>query len=632
MILFIFRRKKLITLLSGALIIFAFFFKAVIGNLFVSEVAFFIASLIGLIPIFLQAYQALKIKVVSIDVLVTLAVIGALALGNYEESAMVSFLFLFGEILEQKTLIKTRQAIKELVDLTPLTALKLMNDKEFREVRVDEVIIGDILLVKTGAVVPVDGRVFQGEAYINEAAITGESFPVKKNIGSCVYAGSILDNGTIQIKTEKIGEDTTFGKIIQLVEEAQDSKSKAEKFIDKFAKYYTPIVLLIAILVGLILWDIPIAITILVLGCPGALVIGVPVANVAGIGNGARNGVLFKGSEVISALSKVDVIAFDKTGTLTIGKPQVTVLKHYSLEEDSISREVMLNYLFSVEKESDHPLAKAIVAALSQQTAYPVHNTVVIKGRGISATIEKREIIIGNIALMEEKKIIINPLISDDINTLQAQGNSLVLVALEGQLKILIGIKDKTRENLKEDFQELKRMGIKNLLVLSGDNQKIVDLVANELGLKSAHGSMLPEDKAKYIASLQANQQIVAFVGDGVNDSPSLARANIGIAMGGGTDVAIQTSDVVLMNSDFKQLSFALGLSKAIVKNIKQNILIALAVVVGLLVTIFLNRYFHFAKKMMAIGMLVHEASILLVILNGMRLLRYKYKRKEKRK
>src|SRR5690554_6980144 len=353
---FIFRHKNKITFLSAVLIVTAYVSKWVVGTNDIFTLAVIIASISGAIPRALQAYQALKVKVVSIDVLVTVAVIGAFLIKNYEESAIVTFLFLFGAFLEQRTLNKTRSAIKELTEMAPDKALKQMSDGEYEEIDVDDVEEKDILLVKTGAKVPVDGIVLSGEGYINEASITGESVPVNKKKDSYVYAGTILENGTIQIISEKVGEDTTFGKIIELVEEAQDSKSKTEKFIDRFSKYYTPLVLLIGIIVYLIWRDIELAITVLVLGCPGALVIGVPVSNVAGIGNGARHGILLKGSEVINDFSKVDVFVFDKTGTLTVGSPVVSSVKSYSNNYDK-----HLSYLKAVEKESDHPLAKAIV-------------------------------------------------------------------------------------------------------------------------------------------------------------------------------------------------------------------------------------------------------------------------------
>lgn len=628
---FVLKNKNKITILSFILILGAFighfgfgisenimFEFTVLGKLITTswfDLPLIIASIIGLLPIAIQAYQALKVKVVSIDVLVTIAVLGAFLIQNYEESSIVTFLFLFGAYLELRTLNKTRSAIKELTEMAPESALKLMDDGSFTEVEVEEVNVDDILLVKTGAKVPVDGIVINGEGFINEASITGESLPVDKKEGSFVYAGTILENGTIQIKAEKVGEDTTFGKIIELVEEAQDSKSEAERFIDRFSKWYTPTVLLIGIVVGLITRNIELAITILVLGCPGALVIGVPVSNVAGIGNGARQGVLLKGSEVINDFSRVDTILFDKTGTLTVGNPKVSVENHYSKNKK------VLGYLSSIERESNHPLGKAIINHIGDVPLYAVLNTNVVKGGGIIATVDNHRVIVGNVSIMNQENIVLDDQVLKDIEDLERKGNSLVLTAVDGKLEVIMGIKDTIRPGVKKDLNKLKKLGVKNLIVLSGDNQGTVDLVAEELGLTEAHGNMLPEDKSYYLKQLQAKGQLVAFVGDGVNDSPSLAMADIGIAMGSGTDVAIETSDVVLMNSDLSKLPIALGLTKATSRNMKQNIIIAVGVVVFLLLSLILSKWMN-----MSIGMLVHEASILVVILNGMRLLRYKLK------
>ncbi len=611
---FILKKKKLITLISGFLIVIGFVSEVGFENAQIFIWALRIASIIGVAPIAIQAYQALRVKVVSIDVLVTIAVTAAFLINNYEESAIVTFLFLFGDYLEMRTLNKTRSAIKELTEMAPESALKQMGNGEFKEVGVDEIGVGDLVLVKTGAKVPVDGTILTGEGHINEASITGESLPASKTKDSKVFAGTILENGTIQIVAERVGEDTTFGRIIELVEEAQDSKSEAERFIDKFSKNYTPVVLILAGVVWFFSRDIELAITILVLGCPGALVIGVPVSNVAGIGNGARHGVLLKGSEVIHDFSKVDTIVFDKTGTLTIGNPKVADTANYTDQADKI-----LSYIASVENESDHPLAKAVVDHIGETQFYPVEETHVVKGGGIKANVDGHLVVVGNAALMELENIHLNEKAREDIARFERSGNSLVLTSVDGDLKALIGIRDQIRPGVKEDLKKLRKLGVKNLVMLSGDNQGTVNLVASEIGLTEAHGHMLPEDKLTFIKELQSKGHIVAFVGDGVNDSPSLAQAEIGIAMGNGTDVAIETSDVVLMNSDFSRLPHALGLTKATANNMLQNIIIAVGVVLVLLFSVFFSDWMN-----MSIGMLVHEVSILVVILNGMRLLRYK--------
>lgn len=611
---YILSKKNQMTLISGVLIGLGFFSHFILENVRISEWSLIIASIFGVAPIAIQAYQAIKVKVVSIDLLVTIAVIGAFLIQNYEEAAIVTFLFLFGHFLEQRTLNQTRSAIKELTEMAPESALRQMEDGEFEEVDVEDVDEGEVLLVKTGAKVPVDGTIISGEGHINEASITGESVPANKTVGSEVFAGTILENGTIQIRADRVGEDTTFGKIIELVEEAQDSKSEAERFIDRFAKYYTPIVLVLAFVVWVFSQNIELAITILVLGCPGALVIGVPVSNVAGIGNGARNGVLLKGSEVIHDFSRVDTIVFDKTGTLTVGNPTVAETEFYGKDGTEV-----LGYLASVERESDHPLAKAVLQQIGETTLSTVEGTEVVKGGGIVANVNGHRLAIGNVALMEKEHAVFSKKAQKDVERFEKNGNSLVLTAVDGELKILMGIRDQVRLGVKEDLQELKKLGVKNLVVLSGDNQGTVDAVARELGLTEAHGHMLPEDKSAHIEKLQRAGQIVAFVGDGVNDSPSLALADIGIAMGNGTDVAIETSDVVLMNSDFSRLPHALGLAKATALNMKQNIIIAVGVVLVLLASVFFSEWMN-----MSIGMLVHEGSILVVIFNGMRLLNYR--------
>lgn len=610
-----------LTAITGILIVLAFAAKW----LFKSETAesglLLAASLIGGFPIAASAWQVLKVKVISIDLLVTLAIFGAFVIQEFEESAIVAFLFLFGAYLEQKTLAKTRSAIKELVEMVPETALRQTADGDFEEVDIDDLDEWDILLVKTGGKIPVDGEVVSGSGTANEASITGESMPLGKKPGDPVYAGTILENGTIRIKAEKVGDETTFGKIIELVEEAQDSKSQAERLIDRFSKYYTPVVLLLAIIVGLISQDLELAVTILVLGCPGALVIGVPVSNVAGIGNGAKQGILFKGSEVITKFSKVDTIMFDKTGTLTYGDPRVSQVKKYG--QGQLAEQLLV----SVEKESAHPLAKAITSYYEDLEAKEVEASQVLQGGGIVAQVAGQQVLVGNRYLLDQYHVPVTKEVEKDMEELASAGNSLVLVAVNGQLELALGLKDEIRSGVKEDLAALKKLGVKNLLLLSGDNQKTVDLVAEELGLTEAYGQLLPEDKAEFVKKRQVAGEIVAFVGDGINDSPSLARADIGIAMGSGTDVAIETSNVVLMNGSFDRIPRALALAKATRRNMIENITIALAVVAILLVSVLASSWMN-----MAIGMFVHEGSILVVILNAMRLLSYRSKLQKSRK
>jgi Cd2+/Zn2+-exporting ATPase len=608
------KKKNIITLFSGLLIAMAYVSLFIFKNTTLFTWSLIIASIIGVIPIAIQAIQSLKVKVVSIDVLVSIAVIAAFLIQEYQESAIVTFLFLFGSYLEAKTLNYTRKAIRSLLDLAPSTALRINDDQTLEEVNIDEIEIGNHCLVRTGSSIPVDGQVLSGEGVVNEASITGESIPLSKQFNDWVYAGTILENGTITIEAQRVGDETTFGKIIELVEEAQDSKTTTQRFIDRFSRVYTPFVLVLAILVWLFTQDIETAIIILVLGCPGALVIGVPVSAVAGIGNGAKYGVLFKGSEVIQSLSKVNTIVFDKTGTLTLGHPQVIESYYYIDEHHDLKSMIM-----SIERESNHPLAQAIVTYLDNSLLTSVLNTHVFQGEGLQATTSKGTLLIGNQSLMKRFEVMISTHQNQHIEALLTQGASIVLVAKDQQLLALFGIEDPVRQSAYEDLKKLKLLGVKELILLSGDHELSVKHVAAQLELTQAHAHLLPQDKAMLIKQYQNEGKTVAFVGDGINDSPSIALADIGIAMGSGTDVAIETSDVVLMKSDFKHLVHAIGLSKAMMNNMRQNIIIAIGVVVFLIANVFLSEWMN-----MSIGMLVHELSILIVIVNGMRLLQYK--------
>ncbi|WP_063696976.1 heavy metal translocating P-type ATPase [Pediococcus inopinatus] len=604
-----------ITWTSAALIAVGFLGEA-LGSQMLYTVAFVLASIIAAVPIVIRAVEALKVRVIGIELLVSIAVIGAFVIQEYNESAIVTFLFLFGSFLEAKTLAKTRESIKTLTEMAPTTAGVVQADGSVVETDVDDVDEGDVVLVKTGGQVPIDGDVVEGSGYLNEASVTGESKLVTKQVGDGVFSGTILDNGTLKIKATKVGDDTTFAKIVELVEDAQDTKSHAEKFIDQFAKYYTPAVLVLAVLVGFISGDFKLAITVLVLGCPGALVIGAPVSNVAGIGNGAKNGVLIKGGEVVDTFAKVDTLVFDKTGTLTKGNTEVSAIKNYADDP-----KLGLALTAKLESQSDHPLGKAITTYATkneidfQDLKITSNNTV--KGQGIEAEIEQHQVLVGNLKLMAANHIDLTDEQDANLKELQETGSSTVIVAIDQKVQQIIGVSDVIRDNVKENLAALKKLGIKKLVMLTGDNEITAIHVASELGIDEVHANLLPENKVTFVKQLKDTGHTVAFVGDGINDSPSIATADIGIAMGGGTDVAIETSDIVLMQSSFQELVHAYGLAKKTVANTRQNIVIAIGTVVFLLIGLI------FGYIYMASGMFVHEASILVVIFNAMRLIRY---------
>ena len=600
-----------LTGLSALLILIAYSGKYLLNSYFLWAFALLLATFIGLVPIAFQAVQALKFKQVSIELLVSIAVIAALFIQEYEESAIVTFLFAFGAFLEKKTLEKTRSSIKSLTEITPSTALRISGEV----IDIDDVKINDELLVKTGAQIPVDGSIYEGAGFVNESSISGESAEIKKGVGDKVFAGTLLENGSLLIQAEKVGEDTTFGKIIELVEETQDTKSSAEKFIDRFAKYYTPSVLVLSFLIFIVSQDIKLAITLLVLGCPGALVIGPPVSNVAGIGNGAKKGILIKGGNIMTNFSQTDLLLFDKTGTLTKGKTQVSITKNYGASTELINQVAML------ESQSDHPLAKAIIDEIGEFTKVPLQNIEVIKGQGISAD----HLLIGNEKLLENHQIFLNAQQKNDLMKLQKHGLSTVLIA-DDKVRLLYGITDEIRPNVKETLTRLKKQGIKELIMLTGDNESTAQSIAQQVGISQVYANLLPEDKAKIVQDYKLAGKKVAFIGDGINDSPSIALADVGIAMSSGTDIAIETSDIVLMSSNFDNLSYAHSLAKSTRKNMRQNILIALFVVIFLLSGLILGNSSGFIGQYvnMATGMFVHEASILLVILNAMRLIPHK--------
>ncbi|HCJ57482.1 MAG TPA: heavy metal translocating P-type ATPase [Clostridiaceae bacterium] len=602
-------------LISGLLILLSFALKYLISDPVWKDALMIMAALIAGYPIALNAFRAVRFKIVGIDALVTLAVAGALIIGEYWEAAAVTFLFMFGAYLEGKTLEKTRSAIKALLDLAPNTAKVIREGTEI-EIPAEEVMKGEIVIIRPGEKIPVDGTVVEGSSYVNQAAITGESIPVSRGEDETVFSGTVIESGYIKVKADRVGEDTTFSRILQMVEEAQDKKAKTQKFLEVFSKYYTPGIIVLAALVFMITRDIELALTLLVIACPGALVISTPVSIVAGIGNGAKHGVLMKGGEIIEKLGTVKVLAFDKTGTLTIGKPKVTKIKAFEGEEEGLLRVTAI-----AEGYSEHPLAKAILEEASRRLNDDLpapEDSEIIAGHGLKAKIEERTILVGNRKLMEENSIDISDEIEDYIRGEEALGQTAVITAEPGKILGVISISDDIREGADRLIKKLKDKGIKRIVMLTGDNRRAASAIAKKLNLDDYYAELLPEGKVQMLKRLQEEYGITAMVGDGVNDAPALASADLGIAMGGaGSDVAMETADVVLMSAELKKLSYAIGLSRATVINMKQNIYFAIAVVITLIAGVLLKMVF------LSSGMLIHEVSVLLVIINAIRLLGY---------
>lgn len=614
----IMKHKNHITAISFILIVAGFIFGRMDIEVY-RNVALILATIIASIPIGMKAFQSLRMKAFSIELLVIIAVVGALYIQEYMESSVVTFLFLFGAYLEARTLEKTRSSLKNLLDMAPQEAVVLRNGEKLL-VSVDDIEEGETIIIKSGGKVAVDGTILSGEASINEAAITGESVPVTKGKGDKVFSGSLLDHGYLEMIAEKVGEDTTFSKIIELVEEAQEAKSKAARFLDKFAQIYTPAVVVLSILVYLFTRDLHISITFLVVACPGALVIGAPVSNVAGIGNGAKNGVLVKGGEVMDRLSKVDTLVFDKTGTLTKGRPEVSEIHAFH----GMKEEELLRLTAIVENASEHHLGQTIVKEAVKRNILidsKPEELMVEKGRGISAKLEEKTIIAGNRKLMEEHGIEIDSEVEKEAVRGEKLGNTVVFTAVDHIIVGLFMIRDQIREDAFASLKELRASGIRKIIMLTGDNRHTAELVASELQLDEYHAELLPKDKLDFIEKLKKEGHVVLMAGDGINDAPAIATADIGLAMGdGGTDVALETANLVLLGDNFRQLTHAYSLAKATVNNMKQNIWFAVGIVALLLLGVLTGKI-HLAE-----GMFIHEASVILVILNAMRLVKFKRK------
>ena len=587
-----------------------------------------LAAVVGGYDIAKIAYHEVRSRTLGIKTLVTLAAIGAILIGEYWEAAAVVFLFSLGSYLEGRTMRKTRTALQELLELAPDTAL-VRRDGEQVEVPAREVEEGEVVIIRPGEKIPVDGEVIDGESAVNQAPVTGESAPVHKAGGDDVYAGTINQEGALEVRTTGAGSDTTLQRIIRRVEEAQEAQSPTESLIDRFATYYTPAIIVLAVGAFAVTRDALLSLTLLVIGCPGALVIGPPVSVVSAIGNAARNGVLMKGGEHLEQAGKIDLVAFDKTGTLTKGETTVATVQGFGHDTEDV-----LRLAATAEIKSEHHLAGAIIDAarglgnttdvaadggtMVERTGIPdPDDFTVVAGKGVVAHYDGREIVVGNRALLEKWGVTISDEISEYVREREAQGETAVHVVLEDDVIGVIALRDELREVAPDVIQELKDAGVRTVM-LTGDNELTARAVAERVGIDDYRAELLPEDKQAAIESFREEGHVVAMVGDGINDAPSLATADVGIAMGAaGTDTAIETADMALMADDLQRISYAVKLSKATRWNIYENVGVAVLTVTLLLAGV-LTSNVHLAG-----GMLVHEGSVLLVIINGMRLLRY---------
>lgn len=621
------QRRKIMAILSGGLIAAAFAVDTFLSWKIVYNLFMVVAAIIAGWEIALHAITSLRNRYVSIDLLVTVATLGAIWIGEYWEAAAVTFLFTFGAYLEARTLGQTRKILSGLLDLAPSIAVVVRDGKQV-DVLPDEVLQDEIVLVKPGTKIPVDGDVVDGLSTVDESAITGESMPKEKAAGTSVLSGTLNQGGLLRVRATGIGEDTTLARIIHRVEEAQDEKAPTQRFIERFAKWYTPAIIGLSVVAYLISRNIELALTLLVIGCPGALVISTPVSVVAGIGRAAKRGILIKGGEYLENSGKISALALDKTGTLTQGKPRLTDIIPFGIPTPmswsavdgkwNLDQTSVLSWAAIVEAGSEHPLARSILSEAGLLGTIPSAEHFESRiGRGVSARYDGNISAVGTIEWMNELEIPVGEEAKMALGRLKSEGKTAVLVGLQGKVIGALGIADSIRDTSAAMIRRLKEVGVKKIVMLTGDDRLTAENIARQAGIEDVRSGLLPEDKLVVIRELQQAGYKVAMVGDGINDAPALAAADIGIAMGAaGTDIAIETADIALMSDDLMKLPEAIRLSKATLNNIHQNVLIALATVTILLVGVL------FGRVNMAGGMLIHEGSVLIVILNGMRLLR----------
>ena len=598
------------------------------GNI-VTTLLFLASMLIGGLSLFRVGLQNLIRFEFNMKTLMTVAVIGGAIIGEWAEVAVVVILFAISEALERFSMERARQSIHSLMDIAPKEAFVRRNGQELK-VHVDNIVVGDIMLVKPGQKIAMDGIVVNGYSAVNQAAITGESVPVEKSVDDNVFAGTLNEEGILEVKITKLVEDTTIAKIIHLVEEAQGERAPAQAFIDKFAKYYTPIIMIVAALVAIVppllsigSWETWVyqGLAVLVVGCPCALVISTPISIVSAIGNAAKKGVLVKGGVYLEEMGTLKAIAFDKTGTLTKGVPIVT---DFEVLYQQIEEKELLSIITALENRSQHPLASAIMKKADQEnipySEIMVEDFSSITGRGIEGSVNGTTYYIGSPQLFSELFVSdFTQAFEDKVNYLQNQGKTVMIIGTEQNILGIIAVADEVREISKEVIQKLNQLGIKKTIMLTGDNKGTADAIGAHVGVSDIQSELLPQDKLDYMKQLRSEFGKVAMVGDGVNDAPALAASTVGIAMGGaGTDTALETADVALMGDDLRKLPFTVKLSRKALNIIKANITFAIAIkFIALLLVVpgWLTLW---------IAILSDMGATILVTLNGLRLMKVK--------
>ncbi len=616
-------RELIFSTLSGITLAAAWLSPQVGIPILATYSLFACAYLLGGYDIARHALHSVKERQLDTDLLMILAAGGAALLGEFTEGGLLLFLFSLGHALEELALDKARDAVGKLGKLTPKTATVIRGGKEI-EVSVDEVKIDELVIVRPGVRIPVDGAILMGSSDVDQSPITGESIPIDKSPGDQVFAGSVNGNGALQVKVIKLAKDNTLARVMQLVEESQTQKTKTQQLTEKFTSWFVPTVLIIDLLLIAVppAFGVPIriaffrAMTFLVAVSPCALALGPPSAMLCGIGQAARNGLLIKGGIHLETLGKLKAIAFDKTGTLTHGKPEVTDV----VITGKMAEEELLSLAAACESRSGHPLAAAVVAT-ARNRGIPIpepEKLDSVSGQGLVATLAGRSVLVGNIKLMEAQGIVLSDEVSSKLRALEEEGKTSILVAVDNSIESIIALSDTPRQNARETLQELRKVGIEEMFLLSGDNIRVANKLAKDLGIDQVQAGLMPDEKVQAMQRLAANR-VVAMVGDGVNDAPALAAASVGIAMGGAsTDVALETADVALMGDDLSKLPFAISLGRTTRAIVLQNLVISIATILALGITAILG------TTTIGWAILFHEGSTLLVVANSLRLLAHR--------
>ena len=617
------QQEVLLTFLCGVSIIAGYILAAFdfIGHS-AERYFYMFAYLTGGYHGFVHSVRYLLRMKLNIDVLMILAAIGAAIIDSWLEGAILLFLFSLSHALQHFALSKSRKEIRALMNLRPEKALVRFNDGSEELKDVEDLIIGDRIVVKPGERIPIDGEVVSGTSSVDQSTITGESMPVNKTKGDELFAATMNQNGVLEVKVTRLAGETTLAKIIRMVEEAQSEKAETQRFLDKFEPKYAGGVILSVIAVILIPWLIfsqefePVfyrAMTLLVVASPCALIISTPASILSAIARSAKGGVLFKGGTYLEQAAVINTFAFDKTGTLTTGRSEVSDIISFN----SFSDREVLSFAASAEEHSEHHIAAAILRKAEKDGIKPprAENVQAEIGKGIVASLNGSVIKVGNQKLFESEKTQLKPDELNQFEKIENEGKTVIFVAYDDQVIGLISIADQIRPEAAESIQKLRDLGIKDIVIISGDTEKVAKAVGKQLNIENVYAGLLPDQKVEVIKRFAKEKQI-AMVGDGVNDAPALAASNIGIAMGAaGTDVALETADIVLMSDDLNRLPWLIDLARRSRTVVWQNIIFSLSVIALLVGSVFLF------EMPLTLGVIAHEGSTLLVVLNGLRLL-----------